>query len=75
MLPSVITNPRILEAFEIDLQRTQDLTLEQKYALLDGMYDLAAGLGHFTSERALEGIDDTLRLAKALNSLVSTTSR
>ena len=71
----MITNPQILEAFERDLQRTQILTLEEKYALLDGMYEFAVRLGHFTSERALEGIDDSIRLAKALNSLVSTTPR
>jgi len=72
---TMVMNPQMLEAFERDLQRTQNLTLEQKYALLDGMYDLAARLGHFTPERALEGIDGTIQLAKALNSLVSRTPR
>ncbi len=63
----MVTNPHILEAFERDLQRTQNLTLEEKYALLDGMYELAVRLGHFTSDRALEGIENTIQLAKALN--------
>ena len=70
---SIITNPHILEAFERNLQQTQNLTLREKFALLDGMYELAVHLGHFTPERALDGIDDTIRLAKALDSVASKT--
>ena len=69
----MITNPHILEAFEHDLQRSEALSLEEKYAQLDGMYDFARQLGHFTPARALDGIEETIRLAKALNSLVSRT--
>lgn len=69
----MVTNSHILEAFEREFQRSEILSLSEKYALLDGMYDLALRLGHFTPERALEGLDETIQFAKALNSLVSKT--
>ena len=69
----VITNPHILEAFERDFQRSEALSLNEKYAQLDGMYELAFRFGHFSRERALEGLDETIQFAKALNSLVSGT--
>lgn len=71
----MITNPHILEAFEHELQRSEALSLSEKYALLDGMYELARQLGHFSSDRALEGVEETIQLAKVLNSLVSRTPR
>jgi hypothetical protein len=71
----VVTNPHILEAFERELQRSEILTLSEKYAQLDGMYILAFRLGHFAPERALEGLDETIQFAKALNSLVPGTSQ
>lgn len=72
---SVIINPHILEQFERQFQQSEVLSLMERYAFLDGMYELAASFGHFTPERALDGIDDTIEFAKALNSLVSTTPR
>ncbi len=66
----MITRPDILERFERDLQRKEHLTLYEKLALLDGMYELAVKLGHFRRENALEGIEFDIQLAARLNSLV-----
>lgn len=66
----MITEPHILEEFERDLQRKDRLTLKEKFALLQGMYELAVKLGHFNSEKALEGIEDDIQLASRLNSIV-----
>lgn len=71
----MVTNHHILQVFERELQRSEVLTLNEKYALLDGMYDLARHLGHFSSEHALDGIEQKIQLAKALNSIVSRTPR
>ena len=35
--------------------------------LVDGMYQLARTLGHFTADDALDGIEDTIRLADILH--------
>jgi len=66
----LITEPHVLEEFERDLQRKESLTLMQKFALLQGMYELAVNLGHFKRESALEGIEHDIQLASHLNSLV-----
>ena len=66
----MITEPHILEEFERDLQRNERLTLKEKFALLQGMYELAVNLGHFKRENALEGIEQHIQLASHLNSLV-----
>lgn len=71
ILEALITQPHILEDFERDLRRKEHFSLEEKFALLQGMYELAAKLGHFRRERALEGIEDDIQLALRLNSIVS----
>lgn len=66
----MITGPHILREFERDLQQKERLTLEEKHALLQGMYELAVKLGHFKRENALEGIEHVIQLASRLNSIV-----
>ena len=57
------------QKFEDELASHEDLTLEQKYKILDGMYEEARSLGLFPSANPLEGLDVDIRIAKAVNSV------
>jgi hypothetical protein len=41
--------------------------------IVDGMYQLARTFGHFTAEDALEGLENTIRLAAILHHRVRNT--
>jgi hypothetical protein len=71
----MVTNPDRLEKFERSFQRAEDLPLQKKLSLLDGMYNLAREYGHFSTDKPLEGIETVVRLAASLHSLVRTTPR
>jgi hypothetical protein len=45
----------------------QKLDYAENLRLVDGMYDLARKLGRFTAEDALDGIEKTIRVARAIN--------
>ena len=66
----MITNPEELEKFEADYLRRENLTLEQRFAILDGLYEMARLFGHFSVEGVLDGIEDDIELAKSLNTNV-----
>jgi hypothetical protein len=53
--------------FENDLIAKQKLDYADNLRLVDGTYELARKLGRFTAEDALEGIEKTIRVAKAIN--------
>ena len=55
------------EAFERDLISKQKVDYAENLRLVDGMYELARKLGKFTAEDALDGIEKTIRVAKAIN--------
>jgi hypothetical protein len=69
----VVKNSKALEK-AID-EHEAGLSLEQKFALLNAMFDEAKELGHFNPRGSLEGIDVDIALAKALNGIVSKPSR
>jgi len=71
----MVTNPQQLEELDRSLQRVEDLPLDKKFALLEGMYRLARELGQFTPDRSLEGIQHDIQLAAILHTLVRTTPR
>jgi hypothetical protein len=71
----MITNPSYLDELLASHQRKEDLSFERKIALLEGMFQLAQGLGHFTPDRALEGIEHDIHLAASIHSFVRTTPR
>jgi hypothetical protein len=71
----VITDPSYFSSFKrLDLAKDH-LTLEQKYKILESLYEEARMLGSFRKDDILLGLKDTLRLAAALNSYVSRTPR
>lgn len=55
------------QAFEYELIAKQKLDYAENLRLVDGMYDLARQLGKFTAEDALDGIEKTIRVARAIN--------
>lgn len=70
----MVTNPSHLDQLLHSFQRSEDLSLEKKFAIVTAMYRLACRFGQFTSDRALEGIEHDVQLAARLHSLVRTTS-
>lgn len=55
--------------WENEILKANDLDTEQKFKLLEGMLEEAKALGAFSSENALDGIEVSIRIAKAVNSV------
>lgn len=71
----MITDPPYFSSFKrLDLAKDQ-LTLEQKYRILESLYDEARMLGRFRKADILLGLEDDIQLAASLNSHVSRTAR
>lgn len=71
----MITNPEGVEKAIYEFERSHALTMEQKFVVEDSLYQLAKQFGHFSPSRALDGIEDDINLARALNACVSETPR
>ncbi len=65
----MIKDEKLLLEFEKEQLRKENLTLEEKYKILDVLYEEAVYMGILPSEDPLEGIEDKIRLAKILNEL------
>jgi hypothetical protein len=68
----MIKNPQLIEHAELEYERRYLLTLEQKFGLLEEMYQLALELGRFPQHQIDAESDDTLSLAKALHGKIRT---
>jgi hypothetical protein len=64
---SMIRDVARWQAFEHELTATEKLDFAENLRLVDSMYDLARKLGNFRAEDALEGIEKTIRVARAIN--------
>jgi hypothetical protein len=71
----VITDPSYFSSFKRVALSKEHLSLEQKYKILESLYEEARTLGRFGTNDLLLGLEDDIRLAAALNSHVSRTSR
>lgn len=71
----MITNHKEIEKFEKEFSIQQPLTLSQKFALLNSLYDQARQLGHFTDNDLLDGLEDDIEFARKLNLNVPNPSR
>jgi hypothetical protein len=71
----MMTNGSLYDASKARALAEEPLTLEEKYRILDALYQEARLLGHFTERDILDGIEDVIRLAAALNANVSKPSR
>jgi hypothetical protein len=68
----MIKNPQLIEQAELEYERRYLLTLEEKFGLLEEMYQLALELGRFPQHQLDDESDDTLSLAKALHGKIRT---
>jgi hypothetical protein len=68
----MVRNARELQALKDDSARREGLTLKQKYAILDAMYEEAVLLGVLPSLDPLEGIGHVIRLTRDINSVSKT---
>jgi hypothetical protein len=66
----MMTNPELVQQFEMEYLRNEELSVEQRFALLEGMYQMAVNAGHFRPEQILDGIENDIALARALSSNV-----
>ncbi|MBS4029427.1 MAG: hypothetical protein KGZ58_12425 [Ignavibacteriales bacterium] len=71
----MITNPHLVEQYEREFAKNNPLTLEQKFAIYNGMYDEAKHFGHFTSMNEMENIEEKIALAKIMNTDVTKRTR
>lgn len=71
----MIKNPKEFEQLVSEHDRHYPLTLEQKLAILEGLYDEARALGHFSPESVSTDLEAEVRTAKILNVHVSEAHR
>ncbi|MCX6597695.1 MAG: hypothetical protein NTV70_15150 [Acidobacteria bacterium] len=62
----MVKNAHLLEELDRQDARKHPLTIEQKYAILNAMYDYARKVGAFPPQDPLEGLEVDLRLAELL---------
>lgn len=67
----MITNASKYTSAKARALAEEPLGLEDKYKILEALYQEARQLGHFTDDDVLVGLDDDIRLAAALNAHVS----
>jgi hypothetical protein len=65
----MVENARELQVLKDEWARRENLTLKQKYAILDAMYEEAIHLGVLPDRDPLERIEHIIRLAKDINSV------
>lgn len=70
----VITNPAYYASFKARSLAGQNLTLDEKYHILEALYREARQLGSFGEQDLLLGLEEAIRLAAALNANVSNPS-
>ena len=63
----MVKNPHILNAFERDSLGKEILSLEKKYAILEGMYVFARQMGHLEKSESLDGVATDIELARILH--------
>jgi len=71
----MITDPSAHASFKARSLADQVLDLDEKYRILEALYQEARRLGSFGERDLLLGLQDDIRLAAALNANVSDPSR
>ncbi len=71
----MINNPAAFESFKRQSLARQELTLDEKYRILDALYEEARRLGRFGPSDILDGLEDDVQLAAKLNANVSSPPR
>jgi hypothetical protein len=71
----MITNASFYASHKARALAEEKLTLEEKYTILEALYQEARSLGCFGKSDLLLGLQDDVRLAAALNANVSNPPR
>jgi hypothetical protein len=58
-----------MQAFERNLSANSTLTYPQSLAIFDMLYHEAVSLGVITTENAMDGIDNTIRMSRIIHAL------
>jgi hypothetical protein len=69
----MIRNSHILEQFELEYERENPLTLEQKFDLFEAMYEQAKHFGYFAAGQIEDDYTGAVALARILNEQVQPT--
>jgi len=67
----MVKNAKKLRAFEAARARAEKVDVERNCRILDALYEEAVMLGALPPKDPLEGIEDKIRLAHALNGIKS----
>ena len=68
----MIRDKKLWEKFEIEFTRNENLTIEQKFKILEAMLEEAKSLGVWPPKDPLEGIEVDIKLARAINAIQRT---
>jgi len=71
----MIKNPTSYNEIKKRSLASEPIDLHQKYVILESLYNEARKLGKFDEQDILQGLDDDVRLAEALNASVRKPSR
>jgi hypothetical protein len=71
----MVKDPEYFERQKRAWLSRQPLSMEEKFRILDALYDEAKLFGHFEKDGLLTGLDDDVHLAAMLNANVSSPSR
>jgi hypothetical protein len=65
----MITNPKIVEAFERNLASNEYITYPQALAIFDMLHHEAVSLGTISHDNIMDGIETTIRISSYIQSL------
>ena len=70
----MIINSHIVKAFEQESLKKESLSIEKKYAILEGMYTHTRHVDTFDKTAALDGLETDIEIARILHLDVQKTS-
>ncbi len=68
----MIKDKKLWEKFEVEFTRNENLTIEQKFKILEAMLEEAKSFGVWPPKDPLEGIEVDIKLARAINAIQRT---
>ncbi len=71
----MIKDPAYLERMKRTWLAGENLSLDQKFEIMNALYEEARMFGHFQGRDILAGLDHVVRIAAILNANVSNPSR
>lgn len=67
MFSIMVKNVKTFQRFQDAFISNADLSIQEKYKILESMYEQARALGHFKGQNALDGLEVDIRIARAVN--------